>query len=352
MIKMVIDPMPKLSVIVPVYNTEKYLRECIDSVLAQTFTDFELILVDDGSTDGSGVICDEYADKDPRIKVIHQENGGVTRARKCGVRNACGLYLGFVDSDDWIHPEMYAQMIEKCVETGADISICDVYLEYGTRTEVIASLAEEGFYTKTDLRDKIYPGMVMNIHYRRPGIIGSSCNKIYHRNVVDKVFWQIDDNFVFAEDALFTYAAMLESESVYVLRNNLYHYRQHLASATHQYFGLARYKNLLHPYRAHIHFLKDRGFDVAEQINHFIAINAMENIRKVLLFDKETTIYMRLSQARNFLSQPVIAEALRETIQKIGNRKEWLKIFLALHKWVALLYLLFAIKQFKRDHAA
>ena len=86
--------MPKLSVIVPVYNTEKYLRECIDSILGQTFTDFELILVDDGSTDGSGAICDAYAQKDPRIRVIHQENGGITVARKSGVRISLLVWRG------------------------------------------------------------------------------------------------------------------------------------------------------------------------------------------------------------------------------------------------------------------
>jgi glycosyltransferase involved in cell wall biosynthesis len=343
--------MPKLSVIVPVYNTEKYLRECIDSILAQTFTDFELILVNDGSTDGSGAICDAYATQDERIRVIHQQNGGVTRARKCGVRNAVGMYFGFVDSDDWIHPEMYAQMIGKCVETGADIVVCDVYLEYGTKTEVIASLADEGIHNKTALHDKIYPAMVMNIHYRRPGIIGSSCNKLYRKTVLDKVFWQIDDTFVFAEDALFSYAAMLESESVYILHKNLYHYRQHLASATHQYYGFSRYQNLMHPYRAHLHFLKDRGFDVAEQINHFIAINSINNVRRVLLFDQKTPLYKRLSQARDFVSQPIIADALRETIKKLSDRKERLKMFLALHKCVGLLYFLFAAKQFRLDHA-
>ena len=90
--------MPKLSVIVPVYNTEKYLRECVDSILAQTFTDFQLILVDDGSTDSCGAICDDYAAKDPRIQVIHQKNGGVTAARKAAMKIAAGKYISFIDS--------------------------------------------------------------------------------------------------------------------------------------------------------------------------------------------------------------------------------------------------------------
>ena len=103
--------MPKLSVIVPVYNTEKYLRECIDSILAQTFGDFELLLVDDGSTDSSGAICEEYAQMDERIRVIHQKNAGATVARRNGVSHAGGEYITFVDSDDWISRDMYAAMM-------------------------------------------------------------------------------------------------------------------------------------------------------------------------------------------------------------------------------------------------
>ena len=130
--------MPKLSVIVPVYNTEKYLRECIDSILAQTFTDFELILVDDGSTDGSGIICDEYADKDPRVQVIHQQNGGATVARRSGVRIARGEYVTFVDSDDWIDSDFYAPMIEKIKETGADVLVCNTLTsDFGPSTATI-----------------------------------------------------------------------------------------------------------------------------------------------------------------------------------------------------------------------
>ena len=91
-----------ISVIVPVYNTEKYLHRCVDSILAQTFTDFELLLIDDGSTDSSGAICDEYAQKDSRVRVFHKENGGVSSARNLGLDKAKGKWVTFVDSDDWI----------------------------------------------------------------------------------------------------------------------------------------------------------------------------------------------------------------------------------------------------------
>ena len=101
--------MPKISVIVPVYNTEKYLHRCVDSILAQTFTDFELLLVNDGSPDKSGEICDEYAQKDTRVRVFHKENGGVSSARNLGLENAQGKWITYVDGDDWIEPTMYGR---------------------------------------------------------------------------------------------------------------------------------------------------------------------------------------------------------------------------------------------------
>ena len=94
--------MPEISIIVPVYNTEKWLRRCVDSILAQTFKDFELLLIDDGSTDNSGTICDEYVGKDPRVRVFHKSNGGVSSARNLGLNNVRGKYIAFCDSDDWV----------------------------------------------------------------------------------------------------------------------------------------------------------------------------------------------------------------------------------------------------------
>lgn len=102
---------PKISIIVPVYEVEPYIHKCVDSILAQTFTDFELILVDDGSPDNCGEICDEYEENDSRIRVIHKENGGPSSARNAGLNIAKGDYIGFVDSDDWIETDMYEMLI-------------------------------------------------------------------------------------------------------------------------------------------------------------------------------------------------------------------------------------------------
>lgn len=127
--------MPKISIIVPVYNTEEYIHRCIDSILAQTFVDFELILVDDGSPDRCGEICDEYALIDSRIKVIHKKNGGLSDARNFGLEVAEGDYIGFVDSDDWIEVDMYNILYQNAIQFDADISICKIRKTAGFITE-------------------------------------------------------------------------------------------------------------------------------------------------------------------------------------------------------------------------
>ena len=116
---------PLLSIIVPVYKVENYLPKCIDSILAQTFTDFELILVDDGSPDDCPALCDAAAEKDARVRVIHQKNGGLSAARNAGLDAARGAWIGFVDSDDYIAPEMYEVLYQAVQSTGADLALCD-----------------------------------------------------------------------------------------------------------------------------------------------------------------------------------------------------------------------------------
>ena len=118
---------PKVSIIVPVYNTEKYLHACLDSIMAQTFTDFEAILIDDGSTDGSGRICDEYAAKDSRFVVVHKQNEGVAKARITAFEHSKGELITFIDADDYVSPEYLGKLSKPAIEEGADMVSCDYY---------------------------------------------------------------------------------------------------------------------------------------------------------------------------------------------------------------------------------
>jgi glycosyltransferase involved in cell wall biosynthesis len=122
---------PEISIIVPVYNVEKYLEKCLKSILHQIFSDFELILIDDGSTDSSGRICDEYLKRDSRIKVFHKENGGLSSARNYGIEKSTGKYIGFVDSDDYIAKDMYEVLYNNLQRENADVSMCGNYDVWG-----------------------------------------------------------------------------------------------------------------------------------------------------------------------------------------------------------------------------
>lgn len=124
-----------ISIIVPVYNVEPYLRKCLDSIIGQTYRDLEILVIDDGSTDQSGKICDEYAERDERIKVFHTENRGLSAARNLGLDEATGEWIGFVDSDDWIESDMYEVLLKKAEETGADVVECGWFKEWANITE-------------------------------------------------------------------------------------------------------------------------------------------------------------------------------------------------------------------------
>ena len=144
--------MPKVSVIVPVYKVESYLRKCVDSILGQSFSDFEVILVDDGSPDNCGAICDDYATRDQRVKVIHKINGGLSDARNVGLDVAIGQYICFVDSDDWIEQDLLKDNVAVLEHSGADLSIFGFTEIYSDR-EVVHTQAKE---PKKTLNDKYY----------------------------------------------------------------------------------------------------------------------------------------------------------------------------------------------------
>lgn len=166
--------MAEVSIIVPVYQVEKYIRQCIDSILAQTFTDFELILVDDGSKDNSGKICDEYAEKDKRIRVIHKENGGLSDARNKGLDNASGNYFMFVDSDDYIAPNMAECLYKKISEAKADIAACnyryifeDDKKDFSIENKAEILNGKEIFYNRKNERNYGFWTVVWNKLYKK-----------------------------------------------------------------------------------------------------------------------------------------------------------------------------------------
>ena len=226
--------MERISVIVPIYNVSAYLCQCVDSILGQNHTKLEIILVDDGSTDSCPQICDEYKRKDSRIKVIHKKNGGLVSARKAGLQAATGQYIGYVDGDDWIEPDMYEQMYQKMLEQQVDIVMCGRYEDTGNRCEKVYHGIPEGHYDKEDMLESVYPRMIVNKDFFEWGLFPSVWDKLYKRECLEKYQMIVDDGLTMGEDAACTYPCILNAESIYVLHTCLYHYRQSANSMVRQ----------------------------------------------------------------------------------------------------------------------
>ena len=177
-----------LSVVVPIYNSGKYLSECISSILSQDFVDIEVILVDDGSTDSSGSICDTYADLDERIMVIHNCNQGVVQSRKVGLAVAKGEFIVFIDSDDYMDESAIQHMYESMQDSSSDIVVCGYIMDKDNSSQMRKNNMKPGVYDKSIL-ESMYSKLIFDDSYMQPSIIQSMCGKLFKKNLLLRVFY-------------------------------------------------------------------------------------------------------------------------------------------------------------------
>lgn len=219
--------MPKISVVVPVYNVEKYMVKSIDSIRNQTIKDMEIILVDDGSTDNSGRICDEYKKKDPRVQVIHKKNGGQSTARNAGVEKASGEYIGFVDGDDYISPCMYEKLLNMIESAKADVAVCGIYDVYqNTKTPQCSEKAEFVCDAKEMFRNILIDDKVS----------GSTCNRLIKADIAKAL--RFLDGKLF-EDAFYSTQLVKNVKKAAVTTEPLYFYVHRTDSTTTSEFRKA-----------------------------------------------------------------------------------------------------------------
>ena len=207
-----------ISVIIPVYNVKPYLRQCLDSVIHQTYEDLEIIIVDDGSTDGSEVICDEYKGKDSRIRVIHQDNRDLSAARNAGLDIATGDFIMFVDSDDWVEPEFCELPYRAAVENDADIVIFQYWRHKDDRTEKWGALDCEG------LKDNQQAMWILC-----SGLNTAAWNKLYRKNCFTNARFPVGKYY---EDSVLTTSLVHDAQRIYFMNIPLYHYRHRKGSIT------------------------------------------------------------------------------------------------------------------------
>ncbi|MGJ9459039.1 glycosyltransferase [Oceanobacillus sp. CF4.6] len=214
---------PTISIIVPIYNVELYLANCIDSILAQTFKDFELILINDGSIDKSGEICDFYMKRDSRINVIHKSNGGVSSARNNGIDIARGNYIAFVDPDDTLETTMYYELIRAAFKHKADMIVCPIKI-INTRSNTISNSSiwkdVDCVLNKQIIESEIIPSIVANRTYS----IVSSVNKLYKSSLFASKKIRFDQNLHYSEDARLNFSLLTMINSLVYVGEPLYNY--------------------------------------------------------------------------------------------------------------------------------
>ena len=224
-----------ISIIVPIYNVAEYLHECIDSIINQTYKNIEIILVDDGSTDNSGEICDEYAKKDNRIIVVHQENKGLVAARKSGLSISHGKYIGYVDGDDWIEPQMYEHMLGKIIEFDVDFITSGCIIDLNNQKKYSPIRKSEYYFDVDDyMRKNIIKtsicGDSKNTEYISPNV----CSKLMKKELLFKCQYLVNDNICYGEDLICTLYMIHYSKSIGYTDKYYYHYRIREQSITNQ----------------------------------------------------------------------------------------------------------------------
>ena len=224
---------PMVSIIVPIYNAEQYLRRCVDSILNQEYTDFELLLVNDGSTDASGDICEEYGDQDPRVIVIQKENTGVSDSRNRALDRARGKYLQFLDSDDWITPDATRLFVRAAEEYGCDMVISDFYRVVGERLSTKGDIEEEGVLT----REEFAAHMMENPADFYYGVLW---NKLYRRDIVEEHNLLMDTDINWCEDFMFNLEYIRYAKVFYALHAPIYYYVKRKGSLASQGINISK----------------------------------------------------------------------------------------------------------------
>ena len=295
---------PIISIIVPIYNVGKYLPKCIESILNQTFKNFELILVNDGSTDNSGVVCDDYAKKDTRIKIIHKSNGGVSSARNAGLYVAKGEYIGFVDPDDYIDKNMYEKLYRLCIDNNSDIAICRFNREINGKIQNKESTEEIIELNNMEAMNELFKGNLYRF---------SLCNKLFSKKCFSDVLFPEER---IHEDLSTTYKLFANSKKAVYINYCGYIYVRRENSILTSTYNEKRLQAFI-AWDEIIEFIDKNYYEIIEQViatftywcvdNILYILNQVNNSKKknnyLNIIQKYTTKYYIYIKRNNILSR-------------------------------------------------
>lgn len=288
---------PLISVIVPIYNIAPYIKKCVSSIINQTYRILEIILVDDGSTDGSSEICDELQEQDKRIIVVHKKNGGLVSARKAGIALSSGIYATYVDGDDWIENNMYEILLNKIED--ADMIVCGVKRDYGSCTVCEINKIEDGFYEKDQLEKYIYSKMIYTGNFFERGIQPHIINVLFKRELLLRNQMLIADAIRVGEDAACFYPTILQAQKVVFISDCFYHYQMHENSIMGINDGkeMERYKVLYEYLRSRFSEFVNLYEKLNSQLEYFmIYILLLKEIKKLQKNNSEIFPFGKIGQ--------------------------------------------------------
>lgn len=241
----------KISVIVPVYNVENYLEKCVESILKQTYTNLEILLVNDGSTDTSGELCEQLAQRDKRIRVIHKENGGLSDARNRGIEEASSDLIGFIDSDDYIDEDMYETLYRQMLESSADLSMCGHYDVYHQIPEKQVAMIQTWELTPQEAIKMVMEAKILSV---------TAVNKLYKKELFEQLRFEIGK---IAEDAFIMIALIHQCRKVVATNEKKYYYVHRENSITTQKFSL-KFLNVIEAYEQNAKIIKENYPELAD----------------------------------------------------------------------------------------
>ena len=323
-----------LSVVVPVYNVELYLKDCLDSLLAQSFKEFEIILIDDGSTDASGEICESYARKDGRIRLVHKKNGGLVSARKAGAKLAKGSYITYVDSDDKINTRMYEVLLGIAEQEKADIVVNGLVYLLPNQKKNMPNRIESGSYEGKKLETELLEKMIFSGEFYVPGIFPAVFTKLFKRDMLLNNQLEVDEKLTMGEDMACSYPCLLDARKVVVYnQENFYQYCYRKDSMSREYDkNYGKRTQYLYTYLEKCFAKKERA-DLEKQLCYhrlYLLEAGIENILKPgngLKFNERFLEFRKLCILEHFqkgyqmaqrevLKKGMIQSALHKNIQK------------------------------------
>lgn len=321
------------SIVVPVYKVEKYLKCCVESILTQSFSDFELILVDDGSPDNCPQICDDYAKQDERVKVVHKQNGGLVSARKAGLKVANGEYIVNIDGDDYIKQGYLKEIADAINKHNVDV-VCLSFVEdcEGVIKENNDLAEFEGFYDRETLEKEIFPYLFKNENGK--SFLSTMCMKAFRKSIFEPVQLSVDDTIVMGEDYACVKPCIYLANSMFVANKCLYGYRFNPKSITknRKAFDLYGVKKRIEVIEKHVDL---NSFDFKEQSYRLITHSLFNAVcSQFYRSEKYKVIKNDIKEA---LRTPVYAEAIKNC--KTTNKKLKLAKFLLKHKLCFLIKL-------------